>query len=190
MSKLASNYTHIITKTQFLIQLAPTCTLHWAQGLTIDYLAFDLTRIYKHVSTFSHITKKENLDLLQLLQMKIFKIVRNVAFEMHWLQTITQWDVLIPKPHTLWNSHVLICFLILDHYLWIKVMSLWIKNLKTSDILCLNETNFNPKISNKLHCSLIQKNSNIIYIWAKWHNDNIWQCHNIIITWNIYQFGS
>ncbi len=47
-----------ITKTQFPIQLATTRTIHWAQGLTLDYLTFDPTNVYKHsftYTTFSHV---------------------------------------------------------------------------------------------------------------------------------------
>ncbi len=47
--------------------------IHWMQGLTLDYLAFDPTNIYKHgltYVTFSCVEKKENLYLVQPLQMK------------------------------------------------------------------------------------------------------------------------
>jgi hypothetical protein len=63
------------------------------QGLTLDYLAFDPTNIYKHgltYITFSCVEKKENLYLVQPLQMKKFQIDPSVAIEMHQLQTITQ----------------------------------------------------------------------------------------------------
>ncbi len=47
-----SNYSHIITRTQFPIQLVITRTIHRAQGLTLDYLIFDLTNVYKHGLTY------------------------------------------------------------------------------------------------------------------------------------------
>ncbi len=111
--QVGSNSTHIITRMQFPMQLATTHTIYWAQGLTFDHLSFDLNGIYKHGLTYitlSHIKNKENL-YLQPLQMKNLQIDPNVAIEMHWLQTTTQWDVLIPTPHTLCHSHVLICSL-------------------------------------------------------------------------------
>jgi hypothetical protein len=90
--QIGSNSTHIITRMQFPIQLTIGCTIHRTQVLTIDYLAFDLNGIYKHgltYITFSHIKNKENLYLLQPLQMKNFLIDRSVAIEMHQLQTTT-----------------------------------------------------------------------------------------------------
>jgi ATP-dependent exoDNAse (exonuclease V) alpha subunit len=71
---------------QYPIQLATTCTIYQAQGLTFDHLAFDLNGVYKHgltYTTLSHIKNKENLYLLQPLQMKIFQIDPSVAIEMH-----------------------------------------------------------------------------------------------------------
>ncbi len=38
---MGSNPIHIITRIQFLIQLTTRCTVHHAQGLTFDHLAFD-----------------------------------------------------------------------------------------------------------------------------------------------------
>jgi hypothetical protein len=48
---------HIITKTQFFIQLVTTCTLHQTQGLTLDYLAFHLTNVYKHGLTYKTLSR-------------------------------------------------------------------------------------------------------------------------------------
>ncbi len=45
--QIGSNSSHIITRTQFPIQLATTCTIHQTQGLTLDYLTFDHTNVYK-----------------------------------------------------------------------------------------------------------------------------------------------
>jgi hypothetical protein len=68
--QIGSNFSHIITKTQFPIQLAATRTIHWAQGLTLDYLTFDPINVYKHgltYTTFCRVKKKENYYLLQPL---------------------------------------------------------------------------------------------------------------------------
>jgi hypothetical protein len=60
-------------------------TIHRAQGLTLDYLAFDPINVYKHgltYTTFFHVKKKENCYLLQPLQMNFFQIDPSVAMEM------------------------------------------------------------------------------------------------------------
>jgi len=40
--------------------------------------------------------------------LKFFQIDPSVTMEMRQLQTIARWDVLVPKPHTFRDSHVLI----------------------------------------------------------------------------------
>jgi hypothetical protein len=68
--------------------------------------------------------------------------------EMHWLQTIPQWDVLVPKPHTFCDSHALIYSLNTRSLLSHKNDVLSGYNLKTTHIFCLNETHFNTLTSN------------------------------------------
>jgi len=60
--QISSNSFHIITRTQFPIQLAATRTIHQTQGLTLDYLEFGLTNVYKHgliYTTFSCVKKNK-----------------------------------------------------------------------------------------------------------------------------------
>jgi hypothetical protein len=74
---------------QFPIQLVTTSAIHRAQGLTLDHLAFDPNGIDKHALTyitFSCIKNKENLYLLQPLQMIFFQIDSSIVIEMHQLQ--------------------------------------------------------------------------------------------------------
>ncbi len=47
-TQINSDYSHIITRIQFPIQLTATRTIHRAHGLTLDRLAFDLSGITKH----------------------------------------------------------------------------------------------------------------------------------------------
>jgi hypothetical protein len=77
-----------------------------------------------------------------------FQIDPIVAMEMYQLPSTTQWDVLVPKPHTFYNSLVLIySFNIRSlHLRKNDVFSYY--NFKTTHILCLNETNFNTLTSN------------------------------------------
>ncbi len=51
--QIGPNSSHVITKTQFPIQLATTCTIHQAQGITFDYLTLDPTNVYKHGLTYT-----------------------------------------------------------------------------------------------------------------------------------------
>ncbi len=84
--QIDSNSSHIITSTQFPIQLVTSHTIHQAQGLTFDYLTFDPTNVYKHgltYTSFSRVKKKDFLNLLQPLQMNFFQIDPTIAMEMH-----------------------------------------------------------------------------------------------------------
>jgi hypothetical protein len=90
--------------------------------------------------------KKKNL--LQPLQMNFFQIDSSVAMEMCRLQTTARWDVLVPKPHTFHDSHVLIYFLNTKSLFLHKNDIFSDYNLKTTHILCLNETHFNTLTSN------------------------------------------
>ncbi len=59
--QIGSNSSHIIARTQFPIQLVATYTVHQTQGLTLDYLAFDPTNVYKHGLTYTtsfHVKKR------------------------------------------------------------------------------------------------------------------------------------
>ncbi len=53
--------------TQYLIQLAATPTIHWSQGLILDFLTFDPSGIHHHeltYTTLSRVRGKKNLYLL------------------------------------------------------------------------------------------------------------------------------
>jgi hypothetical protein len=87
--EISSNSFHIITRTQFPIQLAATSIIHQAQGLTLDYFAFDPTNVYKDGLTYTTFFCVKNFfNLLQPLQMIFFQIDPSVAMETHRLQTI------------------------------------------------------------------------------------------------------
>ncbi len=80
------NFFSHCNKTQFPIQLAGARPIHRIQGLTLDYLAFDPTNVYKHgltYITFFCVKNKEIFYLLQPLQMIFFQIDPSVAMEMH-----------------------------------------------------------------------------------------------------------
>jgi len=51
--QIGSNYPHIITRTQFPIQLVVTRIVHRAHGLTLDCLTFDPNNVHKHGLTYT-----------------------------------------------------------------------------------------------------------------------------------------
>jgi hypothetical protein len=98
--------------------------------------------------------------------MENFQIDPSVAIEMHWLQTIARWDVLIPTPHTLRHSHVLICSLNTKSLSLHKNGVFLYYNLKASRILCFNETHFNPWTLDIISFIDLEKHSSInVYAW-------------------------
>jgi hypothetical protein len=68
-------------KNTISIQLVAEYTIHQTKGLTLDYLAFNPTSVYKHGLTYKYflIKNKENLYLFQLLQMIFVQIDLGVA---------------------------------------------------------------------------------------------------------------
>jgi hypothetical protein len=60
--QIGSNFPHIITRTQYSIQLVVTRNVHLVQGLTFDYLTFDPNIVHKHGLTYTkhfRVKKKE-----------------------------------------------------------------------------------------------------------------------------------
>jgi len=116
------------------------------------------TNVYKHglkYTTLSCVKRKGNFYLLQPLKMIFFQIDPSIAMEMCWLQTTAQWDDLSPN-HIRFMIHMYYFILsILDHCLYIKMMVFLDYNLKTTHILCLNETHFNTLMSNNTCWTLI-----------------------------------
>lgn len=58
---------------------------------------------------------------------KNLQVDPSVAMGMHWLQSVAQWNILIMRPYTLCNSHIL---LTLDHCLCIRIKFYWITILE------------------------------------------------------------
>jgi hypothetical protein len=65
--QIASNSFHTITKRKFPIQLVATCIIHRSQGLTLDYITFDPTNIYKHSLTYATFFQVKNKNLLMFV---------------------------------------------------------------------------------------------------------------------------
>jgi hypothetical protein len=87
---------------------------------------------------------------------------------MRWLQTTAQWNVLVPKPHTFCNSHVLIYFLNTRYEIYVFLDY----NIKTTHILCLNETHFNTLTSNNTSLNIDTRTHSTISV-SGWNNTMI-----------------
>jgi hypothetical protein len=85
--------------------------------------------------------------------------------EMHQLQTIAQWDVLVPKQHTFHGSHVLIYSLNIRSLLLHKNDVFSDYNLKTTHIVCFNnETHFNTLTSNNTSLNINTRTHSMISV--------------------------
>ncbi len=64
--QIKANSSHLITHTQYPIQLTVASTIHRFQGLTFDFLTFDPSGIHQHKLTYTilfRVRKKKNLYL-------------------------------------------------------------------------------------------------------------------------------
>ncbi len=96
--------------------------------------------------------------------MIFFQIDPHVAMEMHQLQTIAWWFVPIPKPHTICDSHVLFYSFNIRSLPLHKNDVFLDYNLKTTHILCLNETHFNTLMSNNTSLNIDTKTHSMISV--------------------------
>jgi len=84
--------------------------------------------------------------------------------EMRQLPTISQWDILVPKPHTFHDSHVLIYSFNTRSLPLHKNDLFSYYNLKTTHILYLNETHFNTLTSNNTSLNIDTRTHSIIHV--------------------------
>ncbi len=84
--------------------------------------------------------------------------------EMCRLQTIAQWDVFVLKPHTFRDSHVLIYSFNIRSLLLHKNDVFSYYNLKTTHILCFNETHFNTLTSNNTSLNIDTRTHSMINV--------------------------
>jgi len=96
--------------------------------------------------------------------MKKFQINPSVAMEMCQLKTIAQWDVLVPKPYTLCDSHVLNYSFNTRSLLLHKNDIFSNYNLKITHILCVNETHFNTLTSNNTSLNIDTRTHSMISV--------------------------
>jgi hypothetical protein len=94
--QVGNNFSYVITRFQFPIQLVPTSTIHCAQGWTLDPLTLDPMNKIKHGLTHTQLSKicsKENLCLLCQLSNNFFQINLMVKREMTHL--FKKWEMWI-----------------------------------------------------------------------------------------------
>ena len=87
----------ILTQEQFPIHAVAARTIHRAQGLSMDTLAFEPTGIRTHgliYTALSRIRDPANLYILNKLQSKQIKVDTNVLAEVKRLQTSAKWTPL------------------------------------------------------------------------------------------------
>ncbi len=143
----------------------PSLSLEWLDNLVKKYDQLKLI-ILDEISLIGNIILKF-IDLwLRSIKPIHTKFFGNpsVTMEMCWLQTIAWWDVIVPKPHTCCDSHVLIYSLNIRSLLWHKIDVFLDDNLQTSHTLYLNETHFNTLTSNNTSLNIdTRTHSMIIY---------------------------
>jgi hypothetical protein len=106
--------------------------------------------------------RKRNFLPLTTFANENFQIDPSVAMQMHQLQTIARWDVIVPKPHTFCDSHVLIYSLDTRSLPLHKNEVFLDYNLKTTHILCFNETHFNTLMFNKTSLNIDTRTHSMI----------------------------
>jgi hypothetical protein len=141
--RIGKSPSHIITRIQFLIQLAIAKTIHQSQGLSLNILAFDPTNVRKHGLSYialSCIRIKEGLYLLPPLQHQNFRIDQCLIEKMNRLKTFANWTTFVPQLKNFYHSHVIIQALntnsLKQHYQYINHDP----NLQVSHVLCILET--------------------------------------------------
>jgi hypothetical protein len=84
--------------------------------------------------------------------------------EMRWLQTIPWWDVLVPKPHTFCDSHVLIHFFNTRSLPLHKNDVFSNYNIKTTHIFVLQWNTFNTLTSNNTSLNIDTRTHSMINV--------------------------
>jgi hypothetical protein len=140
-------------------------TIHCAQGLTFDRLAFDLTSVIKHGLTYiplSHICSKEHSYLLSPLTNKTFQVDTLVQEEMHRFRTTTQYELTLISLKSYCTKFVIIESLN-THSLTLHFQNILAnQNLLTSHILCLNEMKIQNIHTNHKTYNVISQKFNIL----------------------------
>jgi hypothetical protein len=124
------------------MQLATKRTIHCAQGLTLDHLAFDLSGVTKHgliYITLSRIKCKDNLYLLSPLFKNNFHVYPIVQEEMTCFRRDAKYELSFVLLQNFRRKTIIIQSLNIRslklHFL--NLLIYW--NIMASHILCLNE---------------------------------------------------
>ncbi len=89
--RIGKTQSYVMTRIQFLVQLAITRTIHRSQGFSLDELVLDPKNVTKHDLTYTivyHVRKKENLYSLNSLCNENFNVKMFVNIAMNRLKII------------------------------------------------------------------------------------------------------
>ena len=143
-----------VMRTQFLIQLACACTIHRAQGLTMEKLVFDTKGVVKHRLVYTALYRVKDtkfLYLLNRLEKKNFSLSPTIATEIERLQKTRAWNFQYGL-HSIPNRNHILVFSLNTCSLRLHCDEVTNNNeLMQLDILLLQETHLHfPPNENKI----------------------------------------
>ena len=152
--QIGHNMLNIITRTQFPIQPASARTIHRAQGLSMDSLAFEPKKIRTHgliYTALSRVRDPNNLYILSELHKEQIKVDTTVLEEIKRLHTCARWISLHRQMKRLPKNTIKIQSLntvsLSAHIENIKAD----ENIMASHILTLQETRILPHVQYELN---------------------------------------
>jgi hypothetical protein len=159
--QIGMNYLHIVSRVQFPIQLATARTIHRAQGLSLDRLAFNPQNVSKHglsYTALSRVRSKEQLYLLHPICSRNFHVEQSVVDEMFRLRADAKYKISIPLLIDCQKNNIVL------QSLNTRSLNLHYKdvladpNLMASHVLCLNETRISSLQAHPdLHIALLER---------------------------------
>ena len=157
-----------VFRNQFPLVLAWASTIHSVQGLTVDRIVVDLSKIFAAGQAYVALSRVKTLDGLQILNYKktAFRKDRRVEQEMIRLQSraITfNWPIIPTLPSEQW---IKICHLNIRGYLNHITDLKKDEKICTCDIICITETHLRKS-------DIIHSNSQPIKNYIQYRKDRV-----------------